>query len=234
MLIQKKKVLVVEDEIKIAEVVVAYLQNSGYETITAYDGISALHLFEKECPDLIILDLMLPGCTGEEVCKKIRKNSRIPILMLTAKIEENDKVDGLNMGADDYVTKPFSTRELIARVGSLIRRSDEGIAPLFHKMSWNQSDLELDLQAHEVKKGGVIVNLTPNEYKLLCTLVKYPQKTFTRDELIEVALGIDYDGFERTIDSHIKNLRSKIESDSSNPEYILTVRGIGYKFGGVN
>ena len=113
MLIQKKKILVVEDEIKIAEVVVAYLQNSGYETITAYDGISALHLFEKECPDLIILDLMLPGCTGEEVCKKIRKNSRIPILMLTAKIEENNKVDGLNMGADDYVTKPFSTRELI-------------------------------------------------------------------------------------------------------------------------
>ncbi|MDD2968850.1 MAG: response regulator transcription factor [Lachnospiraceae bacterium] len=231
---QKKKVLVVEDEVKIAEVVVAYLQNSGYETVTAYDGLTALHLFEKECPDLIILDLMLPGCTGEEVCKKIRKNSRVPILMLTAKIEEDDKVDGLNMGADDYVTKPFSTRELIARVGSLMRRSDEGIAPLFQKMSWNHSELELDLQAHEVKRDGRTVNLTPNEYKLFCTLVKYPQKTFTREELIEVALGMDYDGFERTIDSHIKNLRSKIESDSANPQYILTVRGVGYKFGEVD
>lgn len=231
---QKKKVLVVEDEVKIAEVVVAYLQNSGYETVTAYDGLTALHLFEKECPDLIILDLMLPGCTGEEVCKKIRKNSRVPILMLTAKIEEDDKVDGLNMGADDYVTKPFSTRELIARVGSLMRRSDEGIAPLFQKMSWNHSELELDLQAHEIKRDGRTVNLTPNEYKLFCTLVKYPQKTFTREELIEVALGMDYDGFERTIDSHIKNLRSKIESDSANPQYILTVRGVGYKFGEVD
>ena len=231
---QKKKVLVVEDEVKIAEVVVAYLQNSGYETVTAYDGLTALHLFEKECPDLIILDLMLPGCAGEEVCKKIRKNSRVPILMLTAKIEEDDKVDGLNMGADDYVTKPFSTRELIARVGSLMRRSDEGIAPLFQKMSWNHSELELDLQAHEIKRDGRTVNLTPNEYKLFCTLVKYPQKTFTREELIEVALGMDYDGFERTIDSHIKNLRSKIESDSANPQYILTVRGVGYKFGEVD
>lgn len=227
----KKKILVVDDEPKIVEVVAAYLQNSGYDPIVAYDGENALSLFNKMYPDLVILDLMLPKMTGEEVCKAIRRTSRVPIIMLTAKIDEDEKINGLNIGADDYVTKPFSTRELIARINSLFRRSDEGVSPLFHIMSWNDKDLEIDLNSYTVKKSGEVVNLTPNELKILCALVKYPNKTFTREELIEIALGIDYDGFERTIDSHIKNLRSKIEDDSANPNYIITVRGIGYKFG---
>ncbi len=227
-----KKILIVEDEPKIVEVVEAYLNNSGYETAIAYDGLLAMKRFEEIHPDLVILDLMLPHLSGEEVCQRIRRTSRVPIIMLTAKVEEDDKVDGLNMGADDYITKPFSTRELIARVNSLLRRSDEGISPLFHKMSWNQEDLVIDLERHIFKKAGAIVNLTPNESKILCALVKFPQKIFTREELIQIAFGLDFDGFDRTVDSHIKNLRSKIETDSSNPDYILTVRGIGYQFGG--
>ena len=154
--------------------------------------------------------------------------------MLTAKIDEDDKINGFNIGADDYVTKPFSPRELMARINSLLRRSDEGAVPLFDKMSWNNNDLFVDLNSYTVKKSGEIVNLTPNEFKLLCAMIKYPKKIFTREELIEVAFGANYDGFDRTIDSHIKNLRSKIEDDTANPSYIVTVRGIGYKFGNTN
>lgn len=231
MIESKKKVLIVDDEPKIVEVVEAYLKNSGYDPIAAYDGEKALSLFHKMNPDLVVLDLMLPKISGEEVCKAIRRTSRVPIIMLTAKIDEEEKINGLNIGADDYVTKPFSTRELIARINSLFRRADEGVSPLFHSMSWNNNDLEIDLNSYTVKKSGEIVNLTPNELKLLCAMVKYPKKTFTREELIEIALGVDYEGYERTIDSHIKNLRSKIEDDSANPNYIITVRGIGYKFG---
>lgn len=230
----KKKILIIDDEPKIVEAVAAYLENSGYETFSAFDGEKALDFINKIKPDLVILDLMLPKISGEEICKTIRKTSRIPIIMLTAKVDEDDKITGLNIGADDYVTKPFSPRELVARVNSLLRRSDEGISPLYNKMSWNDNDLEIDLNSYTVKKSGEIVNLTPNEFKLLCTIIKYPNKTFTREELIEIAFGAEFDGFERTIDSHIKNLRSKIEDDSTNPKYIITVRGIGYKFGSNN
>lgn len=228
---EKKKILIVDDEPKIVEAVSAYLAKSGYETFLAMDGVAAVALFEKNKPDLVILDRMLPGLSGEEVCRVIRRSTRTPIIMLTAKIDEEEKIEGLNMGADDYVTKPFSPRELVARVGSLLRRTQEGSGLLFDTMSWNQGDLEIDLKAYKVRKSGNLVNLTPNEFKLLSTLVRYPNKTFTREELIESALGIDYDGYERTIDSHIKNLRTKIEDDTANPMYILTVRGIGYKFG---
>jgi len=231
---KKKTVLIVDDEPKIVEAVAAYLENSGYLAITAHDGEKALLLVEKMNPDLVVLDLMLPKVSGEEVCKAIRKISRIPIIMLTAKIDEDDKINGFNIGADDYVTKPFSPRELMARINSLLRRSDEGVSPLFDKMSWNNNDLEVDLVSYTVRKLGEIVNLTPNEFKLLCAMIKYPKKTFTREELIEVAFGSNYDGFDRTIDSHIKNLRSKIEDDTANPCYIVTVRGIGYKFGNTN
>lgn len=228
---KKKKILIVDDEPKIVEAIEAYLEKSGYEAIPAFDGEMALSLLQKVKPDLVILDLMLPRISGEEVCKAIRRNARIPIIMLTAKIDEDDKINGLDIGADDYITKPFSPRELMARINSLLRRVDEGTLPLFHAMSWNCNDLEVDLNSYTVKKAGVPVNLTPNEFKLLCAMIKYPQKTFTREELIEIAFGIDFDGFERTIDSHIKNLRSKIEDDTANPIYIVTVRGIGYKFG---
>jgi len=231
---KKKKVLIVDDEIKIVEAVAAYLENSGYTAITAYDGENALLQVEKMNPDLVVLDLMLSKISGEEVCKAIRKISRIPIIMLTAKIDEDDKINGFNIGADDYVTKPFSPRELMARINSLLRRSDEGASPLFDKMSWNDNDLEVDLDLYTVRKSGEIVNLTPNEFKLLCAMIKYPKKIFTREELIEVAFGANYDGFDRTIDSHIKNLRSKIEDDTTNPRYIVTVRGVGYKFGITN
>lgn len=228
----KKTILVVDDEPKILEAVKAYLENSGYETVTAQDGDTALEYFQKYHPDLIILDLMLPRISGEEICKTIRKTSRVPIIMLTAKVDEEEKLYGFNIGADDYVTKPFSPRELVARVNSLLRRAGEETIPLFHVMSWNQNDLEVDLNSYSVKKVGQEVNLTPHEYKLLCAMMKYPKKTFTRDELIQIAFGLDYEGYERTIDSHIKNLRSKIEDNSADPKYILTVRGVGYRFGG--
>lgn len=228
----KQKILIVDDEVKIVEAVKAYLENSDYEVFTAFDGQEALKQFEKYSPDLVILDLMLPIITGEEICRIIRRKSRVPIIMLTAKVGEDDKITGFHIGADDYLTKPFSPRELVARVGSLLRRCSEGISPLFSTMSWNEDDLIIDFMNLNVKKSGVEVSLTPNEFKILSVMVKYPNKVFTREELIEVALGIDFDGFERTIDSHIKNLRSKIEDNSSVPRYIVTVRGIGYKFEG--
>lgn len=228
------KILIVDDEVKIVDAVKAYLENSHYVVFTASNGEQALKLFDEVNPDLLILDLMLPLIPGEEVCQMIRKKTRIPIIMLTAKIQENDIINGFQIGADDYVTKPFSPRELVVRVGSLLRRSSEGISPLFTVMSWNNKELEVDFNQMLVKKNGVDAKLTPNEFKLLSTLIKYPQKSFTREELIEIAFGYDYDGYERTIDSHIKNLRNKIEDDSANPKYIITVRGIGYRFGSEN
>lgn len=227
----ENKILVVDDEPKIVEVVKAYLINSNYKVFTAFDGKEALRKFDEVNPDLVILDLMIPNISGEQVCQTIRKKSRIPIIMLTAKAQEDDKVNGFNIGADDYLTKPFSSKELVARVGSLLRRCSAGISPLYNIMSWNNNDLMIDFNEMIVKKEGKTVKLTPNEFKLLSVLVKYPRKSFTREELIESAFGIDFDGFERTVDSHIKNLRSKLENDSSNPQYIITVRGIGYKFG---
>lgn len=226
------KILIVDDEIKIVEAVRAYLENSGYNVSTSYDGEEALSKFEKENPDLVVLDLMLPKISGEEVCRKIRKQSRIPIIMLTAKVQEDDKINGFNIGADDYVTKPFSPRELVVRVKTLLRRCSDGISPLFNIMNWNNGNLEIDFTNMTTKKNGIKISLTQTEFKILSSLIKYPKKVFTREEIIELALGIDFDGFDRTIDSHIKNLRSKIEDDSSNPVYILTVRGLGYKFGG--
>jgi len=229
---QCNKILVVDDEVKIVEAVKAYLENSRYQVFTAYDGEEALKQFETVNPDLVVLDLMLPKISGEELCQKIRKQSRIPIIMLTAKVQIDDKINGFNIGADDYMTKPFSPRELVVRVQGLLRRCSDGISPLFNIMSWNNGNLEIDVAEMIVKKFGKEVNLTPTEFKILSSMIKYPKKVFTREELIEIALGIDYDGFDRTIDSHIKNLRSKIEDDSSNPTYIITVRGTGYKFGG--
>lgn len=152
--------------------------------------------------------------------------------MLTAKVEEEDILKGLNMGADDYVTKPFSPRQLVARVEAVLRRANDALIPLSRIISFNNGDLVIDTLKYEVKKGGEVVNLTPNEYKLLLTMVKYPDKAFTRDELICMALGDDFDGYDRTIDTHIKNIRQKIETDPKNPKYILTVHGIGYRFVG--
>lgn len=228
----QKKILVVDDEMKIVEVVKSYLENKGYPVCVAYNGKEALDKFEREKPALVVLDLMLPDMTGEEICKALRKKSRVPIIMLTAKVEEENILEGLEIGADDYVTKPFSPRQLVARVEAVLRRAGDSLVPLTRILSFNNDELVIDTLKYEVKKDGKIINLTPNEYKLLLTMVKYPDKAFTREELISIGLGEDFNGYDRTIDTHIKNIRQKIESDHKNPKYILTVHGIGYRFGG--
>lgn len=232
MIADSKKILVVDDEEKIVEVVRSYLENSGYTVYAAFSGSQALEMYDKINPSLIILDLMLPDLSGEEICRKIRRRSSVPIIMLTAKVEEEDVLKGLDIGADDYVTKPFSPRQLVARVGALLRRVSGETLPLSGVLSINDGALVVDTLKHEVRKGQNIINLTPIEYKLLSTLVKYPSKVFTRDELIVLVFGEDFEGYDRTVDTHIKNLRQKIEDDSKNPQYILTVHGIGYRFGG--
>lgn len=223
-------ILVVEDEKNISDVIKAYLEKEGYNTFVAYDGKEALALFEKERIDLIILDLMLPEISGEEVCARIRNTSQIPIIMLTAKSEEDDKIDGLSLGADDYVVKPFSPRELIGRVKALIRRSYR-TGPLAEKFIFS-GGLEIDIDKSIVNKNNSTVDLTANEFKVLKILISNPQSIFSRGQLIEKAFGYDYEGFDRTIDTYIKNIRQKIESDPKNPEYIVTVYGAGYKFEG--
>ena len=226
------KILVVDDEEKLTEVVKSYLEKSGFKVYCAHNGNEALELFAKVNPKLMVLDLMLPDISGEEICKTIRKKSRVPIIMLTAKVEEESILNGLGIGADDYVTKPFSPKQLVARVIALLRRSDDEIMPLSNELSFNDGELLIDSIKHEVKKNGQPVSLTPNEFKILMALAKYPQKAFTRDELVFLVLGEDYEGYDRTIDTHIKNLRQKIEPDIKAPKYVLTVYGVGYKFGG--
>ena len=227
----EKNVLVVDDEAMIRESVSAYITKQGYHVFAAEDGKEALDVFQKYPIMFVILDLMLPGMSGEEVCQAIRRQSRVPIIMLTAKTQENDVLNGLNIGADDYVTKPFSPRQLVARVEAVLRRSSDNIAPLANTLSFYDDELVIDVLKYEVKKDGEIVSLTPNEYKLLLTMAKYPDKTFTRDELITISLGENFNGYDRTIDTHIKNLRQKIEPDPKHPKYILTIHGVGYRFG---
>jgi len=227
----RKKILVVDDEVKIVEIVKSYLENSGYAVYEAYNGKEALDKFEKENPALIVLDLMLPDMTGEEICKTLRKKSRVPIIMLTAKVEEEDILKGLNIGADDYITKPFSPRQMVARIEAVLRRTSDALVPLSSIISFNNDELVIDTLKYEVKRNGKVINLTPNEYRILLTMIKYPDKTFTREELISIGLGEDFNGYDRTIDTHIKNIRQKIEPDPKKPKYILTVHGIGYRFG---
>ncbi len=226
-----KRILIVEDEAKIVEFIESYLLNSGYTVYKAFTGREALKIFEQQKIDLILLDLMLPDITGEEVCLKIRKNSGVPIIMLTAKSGDENIIKGLDMGADDYMTKPFSPRQMIARVNAVFRRS----APekdTKNILNFRQGDLVIDTANYTVKKSGSITYLTPSEYKILITLAKRPNKVFTREELIDVAFDGDFFGYDRTIDSHIKNLRAKIEDNPKECTYILTIRGIGYRFGG--
>jgi DNA-binding response OmpR family regulator len=227
-----KRILVVEDESKIVEFIESYLLNSGYSVIKASNGRTALKVFQNEEIDLIVLDLMLPDISGEQICKEIRKTSKVPIIMLTAKTSDESVINGLNIGADDYMTKPFSPRQLVARVNALFRRTydEEKDTSL---LSFNQGDIVINQSDYSVKKAGKLANLTPSEYKILISLAKRPNKVFTREELIQVAFDGDYLGYDRTIDSHIKNLRAKIEDNPKECVYILTIRGIGYRFGGV-
>lgn len=225
------KILIVEDEEKIVEFVESYLVNSGYEVYKAFRGRDALDLFHSKSIDLVLLDLMLPDVSGEDICKEIRKTSNVPIIMLTAKSQEESILKGLDIGADDYITKPFSPRQMIARVKALLRR----VSPNMQEsglLSFNEEDLIINEIDYTVKKAHQLTYLTPSEFKILLTLAKRPRKVFTREELIQIAFDGDYLGYDRTIDSHIKNLRAKIEDDSKQYQYIITVRGIGYKFGG--
>jgi DNA-binding response OmpR family regulator len=229
----KKKILIVEDEKNITDVIEAYLIKEDFDIITAEDGEMALKIFEKEEIHLIILDLMLPKLSGEKVCSIIRTTSDLPIIMLTAKVDEDNKIEGLSIGADDYVTKPFSPRELVGRVKALLRRSYRDSGPLAEKLIFNNGDLEIEIDKMIVRKNGLNIYLTPNEFKVLVALLTNPGQVFSREQLIEIAFGFDYDGFDRTIDTHIKNIRQKIEDNPKKPIYIITVYGAGYKFGGI-
>lgn len=227
-----KNILVVDDEPKILEVVTALLINKGFKVFSADNGQTALDVFNHQNIALVILDLMMPGLSGEKVCSEIRKKSRVPIIMLTAKVEEENIVQGLELGADDYITKPFGLKELYARVEALLRRTSDELVPLSTRNSWHNGDLVIDIEKATVLKNGNSIILTQSELKIISALIKYPGKVFTREELISIALGNDFDGYDRAIDSHIKNIRQKIEDDPKNPVYILTVHGLGYKFGG--
>ena len=227
-----KNVLVVDDEKKILEVVSSYLESKAHKVYTADTGSEALDIFNRETIEFVILDLMLPDLSGEEVCTKIRKCSRVPILMLTAKTLEEDMLEGLHMGADDYMIKPFSLKELYARMEAILRRTAESPVPLAARFLWNEGDLSIDFEKVEVKKNGEPISLTPKDWKILSALVKYPQKVFTRDDLLGVAFDVSYEGNDRVIDTHIKNLRKKIEDDPQKPVYVKTVHGLGYRFGG--
>lgn len=227
-----KNILVVDDEPKITDVLSAFLESRGYRVYIAHDGRQALEVFDRENIALVVLDLMMPDITGEEVCCTIRKKSRIPIIMLTAKTDEEQLITGLSMGADDYIAKPFSLKEVQARIEAVLRRTEKDLLPLTVKNSWYDGDLFVDFEKTLIRKKGETVNLTPNELKILSALIKYPGKVFTRAELIETALGNDFDGYDRAVDSHIKNLRQKLEDDPRSPVYILTIHGTGYKFGG--
>jgi len=226
-----KTILVVEDEAKIRDVLVSYLKQDGYKLLEAETGQQALHIVRNRTVDFVILDLMLPDTDGEDVCKSIRQINSVPILMLTAKVSKNNKLRGLSLGADDYLTKPFDPREVVARVRAILRRSDDQLL-LADRLEFNQGHLIIDSRSHEVYCNGQTAGLTPNEFKLLLALAKYPQRHFTREELVEKVLGYDFEGDIRTIDQHVKNIRQKIEPEPKSPRYIVTVYGSGYRFAG--
>lgn len=220
-----------EDEPKLLEVVSSYLKKEGHNTLEALTAKEAINYLINYSIDFVILDLMLPDMSGEALCQRIRQTHTLPILMLTAKVSEEDRINGLAIGADDYMVKPFSPRELVQRVKTILRRSgDEGL--LAEHITYNEGELKVDARKQEVYKHGNLVNLTPIELKLLLTFGRHPNRVFSRDELVEKILGFDYEGDTRTIDQHVKNLRSKIETNPKNPRYIITVFGVGYKFTG--
>lgn len=227
----RERILVVDDDRSIVKVVRGYLEQAGFAVLTAYDGESALHMLRSERPDLLVLDLMLPDRDGWEITRIIRGDSTVgqtPIIMLTARVEDTDKIIGLELGADDYITKPFNAREIVARVRSLLRRSNYGQNSAAAQVLRNGT-LILDPDQRIVTVGGSVVDLTRTEFTLLQLLMGNAGHTFTRDELLEKSMGYAYEGMGRTLDTHISNLRKKIEPDASSPTYIQTVYGIGYR-----
>ena len=227
-----QRILVVDDDKQIVRLVRSYLEQAGFQVLTAYDGETALHAIRRERPDLVILDLMLPDRDGWDITRIVRGDENLaglPIVMLTARVEDTDKIVGLELGADDYVTKPFNPREVVARVRAVLRRVAGG--PTQSQIR-QVGGLHMDLDRHVVTLDGEPIELTPTEFDLLEVLMENPGHAFTRLELIEQGLGYAYAGMERTVDSHIKNLRKKIEPDPSNPTYIETVYGVGYRLRG--
>lgn len=225
----KARILIVEDERKIAEVTKAYLERAGYDVLLAETGERALSLM-KQSVDLVLLDLMLPDMDGEEICRLIRKDSALPIIMVTAKSAEEQRIEGLGLGADDYVVKPFSPRELVARVEALLRRTGGGKR---RTLSFNSGALVIEVESMEVRLDGAPITLTPTEFKILLSLSERPLAVMSRLQLVNIAQGYDFEGYERTIDAHVKNLRHKIDPDTKSPRFIKTVYGMGYKFTGV-
>jgi len=226
----KQQILVVDDDKSIVKVVRSYLEQAGYTVQTAYDGESALHALRSEKPDLVVLDLMLPDRDGWEITRLIRSDATLgamPIIMLTARVEDTDKIVGLELGADDYITKPFNAREIVARVRALLRRVQfaQTVAPQLIRLG----ALVLDMDQHTLTVNGAAVELTRTEFTLLQILMANPGHTFTRDELLEKSMGYAYEGMGRTLDTHMRNLRKKIEPDANNPTYIQTVYGVGYR-----
>ncbi len=219
-------VLVVDDDRKLVELVRVYLERDGYRVLAAYDGREALRLTRSQEPDLLVLDWLLPGTSGLEVCRAVRAESSVPIIMLTAMASEEDKLIGLDLGADDYLTKPFSPRELLARIRAVLRRAGEAEQGLSRAQV---GSLTVDPGRHEVSVRGESVYLTPTEFKLLATLMQQPGRVFSRLQLVDRVFGASYDGLERSVDEHVMNLRRKIEPDAGRPHYVLTAYGVGYK-----
>ncbi|AJD32576.1 MULTISPECIES: response regulator transcription factor [Clostridium] len=225
-------ILIIEDEKRVSEVLKAYLEKEGYKVYCTTKGLEGIEIFKSIDIKLIILDLMLPDISGEEVCKIIRQSSDVHIFMLTAKGALNDRIEGLNIGADEYLIKPFSPRELTARVNALFRRlsTDNSTSNLI----FDGGKLSIDYDKRVVKVNGKEISITPNEFDILYALVLNKGKVLSREQLIDKIFGIDFEGYDRTIDVHIKNIRKKIEEDTKNPKYIVTVMKVGYKFGGEN
>ena len=221
------KILVVDDDASIVETVRAYLREAGFEVFTARDGNSALSEYRRQKPDLLVLDVMMQEMDGFEVVRTLRRDSAVPVILVTARVEESDRLVGLELGADDYVTKPFSPRELVARVKAVLRRAQG--EPVRAEIL-GEGAISLNRQAHTVTVHGVHVDLTPTEFALLDTLMQNPGVVLTRLQLIELALGYSYEGYDRTVDAHIKNLRRKLKQSPTDPEYVTTVYGIGYRF----
>jgi len=223
-----KKILVIDDEPKIVEICHDYLKASGFEVISASDGIQGLNLARREKPDLIVLDLMMPGMDGLDVCRNLRREGNIPIIMLTARVDESDKLVGLELGADDYITKPFSPRELVARVRVVLRRSGGDTISEVIRVG----EVSIDRTRYEAVLPEKTILLTPTEFEILTTLMRQPGRIFSRAQLLTAVHGIAFESYERAIDSHIRNLRRKLETASGEARYIITVHGVGYKFEG--
>lgn len=224
-----KKVLIIEDEVKLVRTLRLYLEQAGFEVVWASDATQGIAAFRHEKPLLVLLDLNLPGgMDGLDVCRSLRRDSNVPIIMLTARIEEADRLIGLELGADDYISKPFSPREVVARVRAVLRRTDSSESVVEEIVQ--VADIRVDMTRRTVSVAGHPAELTANEFDLLVILMRYPGRVYTRAQLLDATQGTSYEGYERTIDQHIKNLRQKIEPDPPQPRYILTVRSVGYKF----